>query len=287
MFASTLGAAAEAALDGLGDQVVQEQYMDFLRLRAFRQTLFVRADAQPCLEIDLERLYDFSIHADLTPLQRVHLNRVKRQEYATADGGRLQVEHPLTKAVLEGLALVYPNAMPLGPLMEAAAKEVAGTGGRRYANDRDACLSELFNLYISQGIGLTQRAARWPHQVGAWPRATPLARAQAASGEGHVASVRHRSLGLDALSARLLMLLDGTRDLNGLLTDLAAEIRTDPELAAAPGSPGEVKGQSEQIAPASLERLLGIFARAGLLAADVQPRDSEPGAQGRNGTTDG
>lgn len=287
MFASTLGAAAEAALDGLGDQLVQEQYMDFLRLRAFRQTLFVRADAQPCLEIDLERLYDFSVHADLTPLQRVHLNRVKRQEYATADGGRLQVEHPLTKAVLEGLALVYPNAMPLGPLMEAAAKEVAGTGGRRYANDRDACLSELFNLYISQGIGLTQRAARWPHQVGAWPRATPLARAQAASGEGHVASVRHRSLGLDALSARLLMLLDGTRDLNGLLTDLAAEIRTDPELAAAPGSPGEVKGQSEQIAPASLERLLGIFARAGLLAADVQPRDSEPGAQGRNGTTDG
>jgi hypothetical protein len=220
-------------------------------------------------------------------LQRVHLNRVKRQEFATADGGRLQVEHPLTKAVLEGLARVYPNAMPLAPLLDTAAKEVAGAGGRRYADERDACLSELFNLYISQGIGLTRRAARWPHQVGAWPRATPLARAQAASGEGHVASVRHRSLGLDALSARLLMLLDGTRDLNSLLTDLASEIRTDPKLAAVSGSPGEGEGCSEQIAPASLERLLGIFARAGLLVVDAQPSDSEPAAQGRNGSTDG
>jgi hypothetical protein len=114
-----------------------------------------------------------------------------------------------------------------------------------------------------------------------------LARAQAASGEGHVASVRHRSLGLDALSARLLMLLDGTRDLNALLTDLASEIRTDPELAAASGSPGEGEGFSEQIAPASLERLLGIFARAGLLVADAQPRESEVGVPGGNGTTNG
>jgi hypothetical protein len=114
-----------------------------------------------------------------------------------------------------------------------------------------------------------------------------LARAQAASGEGHVASVRHRSLGLDALSARLIMLLDGTRDRNALLTDLATEIRTDPELATALESSGGVTGRSEQIAPASLERLLGIFARAGLLVADAQPSDSVPVAQGRNGATDG
>jgi hypothetical protein len=113
-----------------------------------------------------------------------------------------------------------------------------------------------------------------------------LARAQAASGEGHVASVRHRSLGLDALSARLLVLLDGTRDSSALLMDLAAEIRADPESAALPGLPGAGQGCSEPIAPASLERLLGIFARAGLLVADHQPRDSEPDAGSRNGAGD-
>ncbi|WP_296807586.1 hypothetical protein, partial [Thiocapsa sp.] len=64
-------------------------------------------------------------------------------------------------------------------------------------------------------------------------------------------------------------------------------IRTDPELAAALGSPGEAKGRSEQIAPASLERLLGIFARAGLLVADARARDSEPVAHGSSAATDG
>jgi methyltransferase-like protein len=278
MFASTLGPSAEAALDGLDTQVAQEQYMDFLRLRAFRQTLLVRARARPCLEIDLERLYEFSIYADLVPLQRVQLNRIKAQSYGAPDGGRLQVEHPLTKAVLEGLALVYPNALPLDPLLQAAAKEVAEAGGRRYAADRDACLSELFNLYVSQGVGLTRRMARWPNRIGARPRATPLARVQAASGEGHVASVRHRSLGLDALAARVLMLLDGTRDQDGLLADLTAEIRADSALAAALGQSGG-EGGLDQVAPASLDRLVSVFARAGLLVADEQGGDSEPGSQ--------
>jgi methyltransferase-like protein len=277
MFASTLGPSAEAALDGLGKQVAQEQYMDFLRLRAFRQTLLVRAQARPCLEIDLERLYDFSIYADLVPLQRVQLNRIKAQGYGAPDGGRLQVEHPLTKAVLEGLALVYPNALPLDPLLQAAAKEVAEAGGRRYAADRDACLSELFNLYVSQGVGLTQRMARWPNRIGARPRATPLARVQAASGEGHVASVRHRSLGLDALAARVLMLLDGTRDQDALLADLTAEIRADSALAAALGPSGG-EGGSDQVAPASLDRLVSVFARAGLLVSDEQAGGPEIGS---------
>jgi hypothetical protein len=167
--------------------------------------------------------------------------------------------------------------MPLDALLEAAAREVTAGGGGRFAADRDACLGELFNLYVSQGVGLTRRTARWPNRVGQRPSATPLARAQAASGEGHVASVRHSSLGLDALAARVLVRLDGSRDRDTLLADLIAETRINPALGEASG-PVTDSRSVDRIAPASLDRLLGVFARAGLLAASAEGAESAAGS---------
>jgi methyltransferase-like protein len=283
MFVSTMGPAARAALEGLeGGQLVQEQYMDFLRLRAFRQSLLVRQDAAPELEIDIERLFAFRLFADLRPTRRASLKQVKPQDYVAADGGSLQVEHPLTKTILERLAEVYPNAMPLEPLLAAASDAVRRAGGGRHAESRDACLMELFNLVVSQGVGLTRRTTAWPNQPGERPLATPLARAQAVSGEGHVASVRHRSLGLDALSSWLLAGLDGRRDRAEILADLAAQVALDDARSAAATTATSAGGLAPPAA-SSLDRLLTVFARAGLLMdSDFPPRPLE-GASGASG----
>lgn len=276
MFVSTLGPAAEAALDGLGGQSVQEQYMDFLRLRPFRQTLLVRAEARPCLEIDLERLYGFPLYADLQPLGRVQLGRIETQEYGASDGGRLQVAHPLTKAVLAQLAQSCPNALTLDELLRGAAAAVGRAGGGRHADETDACLSELFSLYVSQGVGLTLCSTRWQNRIGPRPEATRLARAQAASGEGHVASVRHRSLRLDALAARVLTLLDGRRDRDALLAELGIQMRTDPALSAAVRERTRGQDRLDQVSPAGLERVLAALARAGLLGDAEGGRKAKP-----------
>ncbi|WP_242467534.1 methyltransferase regulatory domain-containing protein [Thiocapsa imhoffii] len=287
MFSSTLGGAARQVLDGLGDQMAQEQYMDFLRLRAFRQTLLVRAEARPCWEIDLERLGGCSLHGDLQPLQAPQWKRVKPQDYRAQDGAMLQVEQPLTKAILAELAEVYPNAIPVRRLLEAAEQRVRAGAGRRVTPDRDACLGELFNLYVSQGIGLTQRRTWWSNRVGVRPQAIAVARAQAASGEGHVATVRHRSLGLDALSAWVLRELDGRRDQAALCADLIAQAHQDDALSAALGGASRLQDEDlRQRVRTSLTRLLEVFARAGLLVpeegdgglgADTAPANRVPG----------
>ncbi|NCA70854.1 MAG: methyltransferase domain-containing protein [Sphingobacteriia bacterium] len=269
MFASTLGPGAEAALAGLDGQVMREQYLDFLRLRAFRQTLLVRAETRPCLEIDLERLEDFALYADLEPPSRPQSTRVKPEDYRTPDGASLRVEQPLTKLILAHLSACYPNAVPLTTALHAAAEQLTAAGRGRFAAAREDCLAELFNLYASQGIGLTMRTAHWSNQVESSPRATRLARAQAAAGEGHVASVRHRSLGLDPLAAWLLTGLDGTRDQAALRQALMAELSAEPALGAGLGlAPGASERALEALVDANLSRLLALFARAGLLSPD-------------------
>ncbi len=265
MFASTLGAAAQAVLEGIEPQAEQEQAMDFLTLRPFRRTLLVRADVEPDLEIDLERLYDYRLYADLKPIEPMALDLVQSQTYASAAGGRFQVEHPLTKAMLRELAAVYPNASPLALLLEQAQVAVKAGDGGPHANDTDACLGEVFSLFASQALRLTGRSATWPTLVSDRPCATALARAQAAAGEGHAATARHRSLDLDAVSARLLALLDGSRDRAALAAELARLIGTEPALAAGMTlSRSDGSGQ-EAVIGANLERLLRVYAREGLL----------------------
>ena len=118
----------------------------------------------------------------------------------------------------------------------------------------------MFNLYCSGGLGLTARNHAWNRVTGERPRASLLARVQADAGEGPVATVRHRVLRLDALAARLLGLLNGTRDREALRDALMRE----PDLA--PSLSTDAPGVRETIA-ANIERLLGRFAHGGLLEA--------------------
>ncbi len=267
LFGATLTPAARAVLDPIETQSETEQVMDFLSLRPFRRSLLVRHQAAPDPNIDLARLDDFGLYADLTPTGKTRLDRRAAQTYVAGTGGRFVLEHPLTKAVLARLAAGYPNAQPLATLLPAAREQVTQAGGRRHAQESADCLQELFNLYCSQGLGLSRRAATWPHQVSERPRACDLARAQAAGGEGHAATVRHRSLGLDPLATRLLGLLDGSRDRERLVAELAAIIAAEPDLS--PGVTAAGKGRRDEASAiaANLERLLGVFARAGLLVA--------------------
>jgi predicted O-methyltransferase YrrM len=265
LFPTSLNAAAQTVLDRFETQSQMEQYMDFFTLRPFRRSLLVRAGAQPNLDIDLGRLLGFSLYGDLEPAEAAVLDRVLPQTYRMAGGAAFTLEHPLTKALLGGLAAIYPNARPLPELLEDARRLLEEAGGEALAQEGRACLSELFSLYCSGGLGLSRRSAAWPGRVSARPCASPLARAQAAAGEGHAATARHRVLAFDPLSARLLGLLDGTRDRSSLIRGLTRQVRERPDLA--PGLVARCRdaGELEAAVADNLERLLRLFARNGLL----------------------
>ena len=195
------------------------------------------------------------------------LSRSLPEPYASTAGDGFVVAHPLTKAVLHQLAASYPNALPLAALLDSARTLVEDAAGAGYATEIDACQGELFSLYASQGLGLTLNPATWSGRVSERPRASPLARARAAAGEAQIATVRHRNLDLDRVSALLLTLLDGRHDRAALEAALLASLRADPgfqeTLAEGPAGPAGLRGQIN----ANCERLLRIFARNGLLVA--------------------
>jgi len=266
MFASTLGDAAVTLIERFDDVVEQEQYIDFLRNRNFRQTLLCLADQALVREITLDRLDGLALFSNLSPPKKVDLRRRKEAPFKAPDGTRYPASHPLTKAALTCLAEAYPDALAFDVVAAEAKRLVSAAGASPFLDQLDALRAELFSLYANQAIGLHTRPRRMFHAIPERPRATALARAQAEG--GHLATAWHATLKIDNFAGRLVSYLDGTRTPDQLATQLGADVLSGA--LAVPGEPVPNRDKLTAQVAANDRRLLDVFARQGLLE-HVQP----------------
>lgn len=91
MFPSVLGKVASEFVERFDDLLEQEQYLDFVRNRTFRQTLLCRADATLNRDITLDKLDGLAVYSNLAPLKKVELQRNKDTPYTAPDGARYPV----------------------------------------------------------------------------------------------------------------------------------------------------------------------------------------------------
>ena len=263
MFPSILGARVEQWLDQFTDLTEQEQYLDYLTNRCFRQSLLCRADAGSTREIELERLEQQAYFAHWRVPEDLALNSEQPVAFSQGDGKDVNVGHPLAKAALAHLSREYPDAIPYPELAAAAAADVRAAGNAQAAEDTNGLLAEFFTLFAHQAVGAAQSPRRFPKGPGRRPRAHRLARAQAAHGLGHLATAHHSTILLDPFSAQLVRYLDGCHDLSELVTQLTADIAQQrlvlPDLK--PAAPAVLEAQVK----ANVERLLRLFVRQGIL----------------------
>lgn len=255
MFPSTLGDAVAERLEPMDDLIQEEQYLDFLRLRPFRQSLLCRRDTILSRDIDPAWLSGRRLYSALSTDRDEQGHTVWRSPAGTG----FHVRHPQAHRMLGALSEAYPRALTFA---EALGK----------ARADGALLGELFNLFVSGAVHVTcLDNPQVPRTRPARPGVSELARAQARMGEGHLATFRHESLGLDPASAKLVSLLDGQRDLEGLVEGLLGELASDADLRRAMGvGSGADKPPRGQVR-ANVERLLAQFLRHGLLHGPDHP----------------
>lgn len=263
MFPSVLGELAETWLDQFETLAEQEQYLDYLGNRCFRQSLLCRAGAPLSHDLDIGRLRSQAFFADLRLPAKVNLRKARAEAFTLGGDKEVQVTHPLAKAALMELTARYPDAVPFPELAEAAAARLRVAGNGPAAEDLKGLLSELFILFTHQAVGMTPLPRQHARGDAERPRAHRLARVQAARQVGHLATARHSTILLDAFSARLTGYLDGTRTVPELVEQLADDIQSGrlvlPNLK--PAAPDRLRVQ----VAANVERFLELFARQGIL----------------------
>lgn len=236
MSAAGLSQDARALVAKL-DPAAREEYLDFIRLRRFRQSLLCRVDAPADSASFAERLDAMHVGADRALLRAVangKLPDLVRQLDPAHDGSG-----PI-RTLLESIARNAPAAVPASSLREQA----AGLASSRPFESvmTDSYVSNLVTLHVHPPSLVATASER--------PLAGTLARFEAATRDELTSLLHTRVKVPDANARRLLTLLDGTRDRTALATAIDGKAFGDQRAAAR-----------------FVDHALAQFGRMGLLAA--------------------
>jgi SAM-dependent methyltransferase len=227
-------AEVAGVLDGLGDRdpVVREQYLDFLRLRRFRQTLLATDGGSPRKTPDAAAVPGLAVSGRPKPAaEPVDLAPGIESSFAGERGASARTDLPIAKAAFLELAARWPGRLPFDELL---ARSAARLGRAADADDAEALTSLIAAVWMTGLVSLHGDRPRYAETVSERPVASPLARLQARSGT-HVSTLLHDTKRLDDEPTRLLVqLLDGTRTREQLAAELLAAFPPDkrPDPAA-------------------------------------------------------
>lgn len=181
-----------------GDAVDRAQYIDFLHLRAFGETLLCRS------EVTLDRALHPDVFEAMSFSSPAHL---VDGEIEGAHGVRLAAG----QRTVEPVALAMGRSFPLPVAFEELLP---------VAESRPSLRNILAAMVFSSFAQFHVHDFACQRTAGERPVASRLARHQARDSK-RVANVRHGLVELDESGRQLLLLLDGTRDRQAIARDLS------------------------------------------------------------------
>jgi methyltransferase-like protein len=234
-------AAVAEALETLsGDIVLKEQYLDFLVCRRFRKTLLCRDSVQLNRDPGPQSVRQFLIASASKLRAAGNRDGGAVEEFVSPRGASVRLDHPLTRAAMLELLEAWPRALPWADLVKAARKRLGWQPSDEFDDEAARLAAFILAGYGADLVELhvAPRPA-WSVRPGPRPVLSPLARWQFERGREIVTGLNHDGSRVDIPIVReLLLLLDGTRDLQAVTAELSRRIDAG-ELKLPPGAKRE------------------------------------------------
>jgi SAM-dependent methyltransferase len=248
------------------NEIVREQYKDFLCGTGFRQTILCRKETRLSATFPEERIRHLFAECDSVAMNDAEQAGDAPIEFKSPGGGRVEVTHPVWRAGLSYICSQWPRSVSfeeiLNHVKETKSGEFAdgGSGG-----PTATIVSALTQSYFAGIVSLRIRPPDVVNRVSERPAISLLAQAQLRLGTS-ISSQLHRSIRLpDTPSKHFLSLLDGTRDLDALAAEMIAFIRPAPTQSEE-GSHAEDAGPEAGTKERVKNNLVSLM-RSGMLVA--------------------
>jgi hypothetical protein len=208
-----------------------EQYQDFIRNRAFRQTLLCREGVALKRAVSPELVQRFHFASSLSPVEESGGESAGgsrggdgagRHFFRDAGGAGLEIIDPLARAAVLELQAVWPGCVSFGTLLEKAAARAGVTADARQAATLARALLMCYSA--SRGMEFYLYPPAMQRGVSGYPVASAMARWQATR-SSWVTNLRHENVGLKAGERVMLARMDGTRSAEELERETGAEGR--------------------------------------------------------------
>jgi methyltransferase-like protein len=244
--------------------VEYEQYLDFLRNRMFRRSLLCRADVTIDRNFNPKPVEKLYVASSAVAQTNVSPNSAEEAKFRV-DDGILTSAAPLLKNMLAILGERWPEPLHFDELRNTLFTRLA-SGPAAVASPQDLVnplASNLVHCFIRSIVELYEWPPPAQRDAGEFPHASRLARLQATT-QSEVTTCLHHSVGLNAVSRKVLSLADGSRDRVQLRQGLVQAVR-DGQLVFVQGDgPHPDAAAVEQLLDAALDKSLRELARLGV-----------------------
>ena len=214
------------------DVLLKEQYLDFLKLRRFRETLLCRSEHRLSRHVGTESIKQHRITSRAKVIDAFRLPETEETTFAHEKGAKLTLNHPISKLAMRLLGSSYPAHWSFESLLKKACEQLQQAGQEaRCPEDEEQLARTIFTAFsvglvdlhcLSPGIALVP-----PER----PRITPLVEDQLKHGQHLVTNLMHYPVNIETdFVASFLLLCDGTRTRDELI-DACASLGGDSEIA--------------------------------------------------------
>lgn len=225
MLASNFPKSVAETLQRVATDIIRtEQYMDFVRNREFRQTLICHQEVPLNRDVGFQsvmKLYVSSAAAPVTP--NASITSIEPVTFALPSGRSVSTASPLVKAALTHLHEIWPKAIAFDELVtqaRARLSDVLIQDASTFQRDLEILGTDIITCYTVNLVTLRSQPLPCLTEVTEKPKTSPFVRYQCKRHVDYVTNLSHESVQVDAFARHILVLLDGTRTRNQVLSDL-------------------------------------------------------------------
>lgn len=229
-----------------------EQYSDYLTWSRFRNSLICRSGLVIDNDPSPAALNRFQIFSDVKPPDSgTDLRKGVFQQFSVTQGGNISVPDPLSRAILTELGNIHPKSFGLEELLS---KAESGLPDAVTENDRQIALRFLLEMVKRGVVKVRLFQCEFADSASKRPVASSFARWQASKGLDSITSLAGFNFEpSDPALMELIILLDGSRDLDTLIREMSAkyEVPDDVRIGFDEELPGIIQGHLSSLAKAA------------------------------------
>jgi methyltransferase-like protein/SAM-dependent methyltransferase len=243
-------------------EVVREQYKDFIRGCAFRETVLCHQDLEISPDLLVEQVPKLYASCDAAPKEDED-PKIEASVFQRKGGMEMKATHPLVSAALRSLISQWPAAVSFEALVDNARVDTPS----QVPDDAEIVANALLRAYRIGFVELQISARELTNKVSDRPSVSRLARFQLERGES-ATNQSHLFIRFpDPLRRRLVQLLDGTRNQEMLTRDLIEYVRSGHAEVLENGARIENMAEVVAILERRVREGLESLAREGMLVS--------------------
>jgi methyltransferase-like protein/ubiquinone/menaquinone biosynthesis C-methylase UbiE len=229
-----LSSEARQFIENFGDVVEREQYLDFLRGRVFRQTLFCHREAKLNRNPEPGVMNKFMLASSVRPQSpNPEFAAQNVEKFIGMKGVGIEIDHPLTKAALVILGEIWGRAISFPELLQKSKERIEKLGFQSENWDEQVYITSAILLQICRGTGLIELHLFQPEaftEVSEKPKVNRLAAWQLPQANNVLTDLNLDVKIEDEVSRRLLEICDGTRNREDLLKEMREFIEQSEDI---------------------------------------------------------